>query len=242
AALALRNAESFEEHSRQARVQRGFYRIAAALGQPVSLEETLDALAQAAAEALGGSSAAVLMPGADDLRLAGLHSLPGPLVRFLENGLGDPSGPLRSAARRWAEGDDLVVRAARGTDGDPLESRLPSTARLAGDAFQSRASVSVADARDDNRLLQADPVLASGYAGCLAVPLVGPEGTVRGVLSVYSQAPRVWRDDEIEALGAFAANASAALSGAELYQSVALERDRSDAIRSNIAEGIVAID
>src|SRR5436305_9962948 len=100
AALALRNAESFEEHSRQARVQRGFYRIAAALGQPVSLEETLDALAQAAAEALGGSSAAVLMPGADDLRLAGLHSLPGPLVRFLENGLGDPSGPLRSAARR----------------------------------------------------------------------------------------------------------------------------------------------
>ena len=373
AALALRNAESFEEHSRQARVQRGFYRIAAALGQPVSLEETLDALAQAAAEALGGSSAAVLMPGADDLRLAGLHSLPGPLVRFLENGLGDPSGPLRSAARRrrvlaasnlaederfgedWRhvldesgygsllaapvqtpraeeaalvlvffaeerrfadddleltrnltgaargalerselfeaerrsralaqqlartssllapeldpaavleevvrrapellaadaavlrllEGDELVVRAARGTDGDPLESRLPSTARLAGDAFQSRAPVSVADARDDNRLLQADPVLASGYAGCLAVPLVGPEGTVRGVLSVYSLAPRVWRDDEIEALGAFAANASAALSGAELYQSVALERDRNDAILSNIADGIVAID
>ena len=100
AALALRNAESFEEHSRQARVQRGFYRIAAALGEPVSLEATLDALAQAAAEALGGSSAAVLMPRHDDLRLAGLHSLAAPLVRFLENGLGDPDGPLRSAARR----------------------------------------------------------------------------------------------------------------------------------------------
>ena len=38
------------------------------------------------------------------------------------------------------------------------------------------------------------------------------------------------------------ATRSAALSGAELYQSVALERDRNDAILSNIADGIVAVD
>ena len=374
AALALRNAESFEEHLRQARVQRGFYRIAAALGQPVSLEETLDALAQAAAEALGGSGAAVLMPEAEDLRLAGLHALPAPLVRFLEDGLGDPAGPLRSAARRrrvlaapslaedqrfddgWRrvleesgyrsllaapvetprseegalvlvffteerrfadddleltrnltgaargalerselfeaerrsralaqqlasassllapdldpeavldevvrrapellaadaavlrllEGDELVAGAAGGEAAvSALGSRLPSTARLAGDAVQSRAPVAVADARDDQRLLQADPVLSTGFAGYLAVPLVGPEGTVHGVLSVYSRQPRAWGDEEIEALAAFAANASAALSGAELYQSVALEKERSDAILSNIADGIVAVD
>jgi len=372
AALALRNAESFEEHSRQARVQRGFYRIAAALGEPVSLEATLDALAQAAAEALGGSSAAVLMPRNDDLRLAGLHSLAAPLVRFLENGLGDPSGPLRSAARRrrvlaapslstderfgedWSrvldesgcrallaapvetprseeaalvivffaeerrfadddleltrnltgaargalerselfeserrsralaeqlartsnllspdldpvavleevvrrapellaadaavlrllEGDELVVGAVGG-DGSSAEQRLPSTARLAGDAVQSRAPVAVKDAREDNRLLQADPVLAAGYAGYLAVPLIGPEGTVHGVLSVYSHEPRTWSEDETKALSAFATNASAALSGAELYQRVALERERSFAILSNIADGIVAVD
>jgi GAF domain-containing protein len=367
AALALRNAESFEEHSRQARVQRGFYRIAAALGEPVSLEATLDALAQAAAEALGGSSAAVLMPRNDDLRLAGLHSLAAPLVRFLENGLGDPSGPLRSAARRrrvlaapslrsderfgedWRrvleesgcrallaapvetprseeaalvivffaqerrfadddleltrnltgaargalerselfeserqsralaeqlartsnllspdldpaavleevvrrapellsadaavvrllEGDELVVGAVSG-DGAPAEARLPSTSRLAGDAVQSRAPVVIADAREDNRLLQADPVLASGYAGYLAVPLIGPEGTVHGVLSVYSREPRQWSEDETKALTAFASNASGALSGAELYQRVALERERSVAILANIADG-----
>ena len=374
AALALRNAESFEEHSRQARVQRGFYRIAAALGQPISLEETLDALAQAAAEALGGSSAAVLMPGIDDLRLAGLHGLPGPLVRFLESGLGDPAGPLRSAARRrrvvaapdvakddrfdreWREvmhecgyrsllaapvetprneegavvlvffaephrfadddlelarnltgaargalerselfeaerssralaqqlartssllaaeldpaavldevvrrapelfgadaavlrmleGDELVVRAVAGEPAvSVLDTRLPSTARLAGDAVQSRAPVAVPDARDDQRLLQADPVLASGYSGYLGVPLVGPEGTVHGVLSVYTTSPRAWSDEEKETLSAFATNASAALSGAELYQSVSLEKERSEAILSNIAEGIVAVD
>ena len=373
AALALRNAESFEERSRQARVQRGFYRIAAVLAEPISLEETLDALAQAAADALGGASAAVIMPGAEDLRLAGLHGLPAPLIRFLEDGLG-ADDPLRACARRrrvlaaprvadddrfddrWRqiadecgyrsllaapvetprieegglvlvffaeerrfadddlelarnltaaargalersglfeaerrqralaqqlaettriltpeldpevvldevvqrapellsadaavlrllEGDELVIGAASGVSEEvPLEARLPSTARLAGDAVQSRGPVAVADARDDQRLLQADPVLASGYAGYAAAPLVGPEGTVHGVLSVYTEAPRRWAPDEVDALVSFARNVSAALSSAELYQRVALERDRSEAILANIADGIVAVD
>jgi PAS domain S-box-containing protein len=65
---------------------------------------------------------------------------------------------------------------------------------------------------------------------------------VHGVLSVYCRAPRVWREEEVEALAAFAGNASAALSSAELYQSVALEKERSVAILSNIADGIVAVD
>ncbi|HYX88076.1 MAG TPA: GAF domain-containing protein [Gaiellaceae bacterium] len=374
AALSLRNAESYEERSRQARVQRGFYRIASVLGEPISLEETLDALAQAASEALGGASAAVLMPGPEDLTLAGLHGLPGLLVRFLEEGLGDPGEPLRSCARgrrvlasprlrnderfdrgwqevtrecgygsllaipveaprseegalvlvffveerrfadddlelarnlagaargalerselfeaerrsrslaqqlartgvllaseldpaavldevvrqapalldadaavvRLLEGDELVAVPATGETAVPaLDSRLPSTARLAGDAVQSRAPVAVPDARDDQRLLQADPVLAAGYAGYLGVPLIGPDGTVYGVLSVYTKDPRPWREEEIEALAAFAGNTSAALSSAELYQSVALEKERSVAILSNIADGIVAVD
>lgn len=370
AALALRNAESFEERSRQARVQRGFYRIASVLGEPISLEETLDALAQAASDALGGASAAVLMPAADDLRLAGLHGLPGLLVKFLENGLGDPSGALRGrrvlaaphihdddrfdedwrrvmsesgyrsllavpveaprseegalvlvffqeqrnfadddlelarnlagAARgalerselfeaerrsralaqqlartgsllateldpgavldevvrqapallgadaaviRLLEGDELVASAVSGEEiTSVLDSRVPSTARLAGDAVQSRSPVTVADARDDQRLLQADPVLSAGYAGYLGVPLVGPEGAVHGVLSVYAKEPRPWQEEEVEALAAFAGNASAALSSAELYQNVALEKERSEAILSNIADGIVAVD
>ena len=374
AALALRNAESFEERSRQARVQRGFYRIAAVLAEPISLEETLDALAQAAADALGGASAAVIMPGPEGLRLAGLHGLPAPLIRFLEEGLGGPDDPLRASARRrrvlaapriagddrfderWRrvadecgylsvlvapvevprsedgglvlvffgeqrrfadddlelarnltaaargalersglfeaerrqralaqqlaettrvltpeldpavvldevvqrapellsadaavlrtlEADELVLGAASGVaDEDALEARLPSTARLAGDAVQSRGPVVVPDARDDQRLLQADPVLAAGYAGYAAAPLIGPEGTVHGVLSVYTREPRLWADEEIETLVTFARNVSAALSSAELYQNVALERDRSEAILKNIADGIVAVE
>ena len=54
ASLALRNAESFAERTRQARVQRGFYRIAVAARRAALAAETLDAAAQAASEALGG--------------------------------------------------------------------------------------------------------------------------------------------------------------------------------------------
>ena len=45
ASLALRNAETFSLSSRQARVQRGFYRIASVLGQSLSRAATLDAVA-----------------------------------------------------------------------------------------------------------------------------------------------------------------------------------------------------
>jgi PAS domain S-box-containing protein len=76
ASLALRNAESYAERSRQARVQRGFYRIAALLGEPLSLDRTYDAAARAAAEALGGDFAAVLAHGPSGLAVVGGHALP----------------------------------------------------------------------------------------------------------------------------------------------------------------------
>jgi PAS domain S-box-containing protein len=85
-------------------------------------------------------------------------------------------------------------------------------------------------------------MLASGYAANLGVPLVGPEGAALGVLTVYARGPRSWRQEEIDAMLALAASTSAALSNAELYQRVALEKERSFAILANIADGIVAVD
>src|SRR5581483_5780383 len=76
ASLALRNAESFEERERRARVERGFSRIASLLSEPVSLTATLDTVAHAAADALGADVAAVLTPGPEGYRLAGSHNLP----------------------------------------------------------------------------------------------------------------------------------------------------------------------
>ena len=368
AALALRNAETFTRSTRQARVQRGFYRIASVLGQSLSRTATLDAVAQAAAEALGGGVAAVLMPHHGGLAVAGSHELPETLRAVLADGISE--GPLVRAARegrvlasptlvdddrvpdawrqsgyeallavpvqaaresagglvvvlfaaervftdddlelarhladatrgalerselfeaersaralaqqltrtgrlltteldpaavldevvhqapelvnadacaiRVLEDDELVVHAAVGKGADAaVATRSAAAAWLSGDVVQSGAPVALENAAADVRLLTLDPMLEGGNAAYLGVPLAGPEGTPLGVLAVYCEEPRPWREEEVEAMLALAASTSAALSNAELYQRVALEKERSFAILANIADGIVAVD
>jgi PAS domain S-box-containing protein len=372
AALALRNAESFEEHARQARIQRAFYDIASVLAAPISHAETLRAVTRAATEALGGASAALLMPGDEDFELAAGHQLPAELAELLaadaaaggepfvtcarsrsvlaasqladderfaggwraaalaagygsllavpveapgsRGGLAviffdeprrftdydlelgrnlaaaargalerselfeserrarslaqqlartggllstelDPAAMLDeivaqalalleadAAVVRQLEADELVVTAAHGElPAELLEGRAPSSGWAAGDVVQMRAPVMVGDAADTAQR-RVDPVLDAGYRSFLAVPLLGTEGGLQGVLSVYARRPRSWREEEVEALSALAVNASAALSSAELYQRVAMEKERSVAILANIADGIVAVD
>ena len=371
ASLALRNAESFEERERQARVEGGFSRIASLLGEPVALAATLDAVALAATEALGADVAAVLTPAAEGYRLAGAHNLPEtlraafadglpggaevleraaaagdtiastalaaderfgesfraaagaasllaiPLVlprierralalvlfrdqreftdddldlagqlaerskaalarselfeverrsRLLAQQLADTgslfSGELEPGAVldevveqapvllradasviRLLEGDDLVVAAAVGAGGDEVAgSRVPADSRPAGTVVSSRAPVAILEVAGDEALLAGEPMLARGYASYLAVPLLGAEGELQGVLAVLARRQRSWQEEEIEALVALAANASVAYAKAELYQQVALERERSVAILGNVADGIVAVD
>ena len=371
ASLAVRNAASYEQSVRQARVQRGFYGIASALSEHLSQSATLDAVAEAANEALGGSFTAVLMPEARGLGLAASYGVPDELAATLRDEIPESASVLVTAAserrllsasslddddrfgpewrrlagvrsllaipvdpprreegglvvvffaeqrtftdddlelgRRLAgaaraglerselyegertaralsqqlarlgsllatelepaaileevadqapallgadacaiqlvEGDELVVSAVGGGTAPPVAgSRSPSTARPAGDVVQTRAPVVYADVEGDARLVADDPILAAGHAAYLGVPLVGIEQGLQGVLAVYSQRPRVWREEEVEALAALAGNASAVLSNAELYQRVALERERSYAILSNVADGIVAVD
>src|SRR5207302_1529235 len=141
------------------------------------------------------------------------------------------------------QGDELVVTAVGGERApDVVGTRVPATARPAGDVVQSRSPVVLGDIPDDSPLQADDPVLAAGHAAYLGVPLIGVEEGLQGVLAVYSGRPRNWREEEVEALAALAGNASAVLSNAELYQRVAMERERSIAILSNIADGIVAVD
>ncbi len=374
AALALRNAEMFTQSARQARIQRGFYRIASVLGQSLSRTATLEAIAQAAAEALGGSSAAVLVPSSGRLEAVGSYGLPADLGQIFEQRAVDEHGPLfraaaegrilvsssvadderllpdlrevvaangylslislpvdaprdagrglaliffaeertfddddlelarhladatrgalerselfeaergaralqqqltrtgrlltseldpaavldevvqqapalvnaAAAAFRIVDGEELVVTAVAGEGADAaLGSRSPAGGWLSGDVVQSGAPVALGRAGDDEHLRGLDPLLQSGHAAFLGVPVGGSEGTTVGVLAVYASMPREWREEEIEALLAVAASTSAALANAELYQRVALERERSVAILANIAEGIVAVD
>jgi len=364
ATLAIQHAASFEERERTSRIERGFYLIASALAQPLSLAETVDAVAQAACEALGGTFAAVLMPEGDTLVLAGRHQLPeeiGGTIAALPPAVADCgarglvvaapdattdtrldedwrslapmhfgsllaipldvdgeargeavvffpaphsftdedlalAGHLADAAKgalergRLFEGersarrlsqqlarigtflateldpkrvveevagearellgvdaatiqlvdaDELVVKAASGK-GAELGASAATAASLAGEVAQFRAPVRVPDARLW-RGADPDPLLAI-HDAYLGVPLSGAEGALLGVLSVYARGVRSWRDEEVEALVALARSASSALSTAELYQRVAVEKERSETILAHIADGIVALD
>jgi PAS domain S-box-containing protein len=157
ASLALRNAESYAERTRQARVQRGFYRIATLLGEPLSLAETYDAAAQAAAEALGADYAAVLVQAPGGLALVGGHALPGE-VRTLEL-------PL---ALVEAADDGHVLAASRIADDD----RFDETWRAA--PFASLLAIPVPGAgsglvlvyfRDEREFARDDLELAQQVAG-----------------------------------------------------------------------------
>jgi PAS domain S-box-containing protein len=148
-----------------------------------------------------------------------------------------------TAALAALEGDELVVTAAVGEGAETaLGARTPSTGWVAGDVVQSRAPVAYEDAATKDGLAESDSLLAFGHRGYLGVPLGGREGALHGVLSVYTVEPRAWREEEVQALVALAANAAVALSNGELYQRVAVEREQSVAILANIADGIVAVD
>jgi PAS domain S-box-containing protein len=373
ASLALHNAESFGERERQAQVQRGFYRIAEVLGSTLSLAETLDALAQAACEALGGSAALVLEPRGQRLQVAGSHELPGALSEELVPGLPDASAPFgavaqgeriltasalerderfseslrtllteigyhsllcapvagargeknvavvlfadsrafsdedlalarhltgaaqgaieraelfeserragrfaqrladissrlatkldpaaafeevakeapellraEAAALRVLDDDELVVRAASGTSAaGVVGTRSSSAAGVAGIVAQSRAPLAVGDSSENPRFGREDTLLRGGLVSVVAVPMFAHGGGLSGVLAVYDRRARVWREDETQALAALAATASAASSSADLYARVAEEKERSEAILANIADGIVAVD
>ena len=123
ASIALRNAEAFEESERQAQIERGFYRIASVLSEPLSADATLDAVAQAAAEALGGDSAAVLRAAGDELELAGAYELAEDLAGYLREDAAALTPCARAgkvlASRRLAEDSrfgDGLARAAGAAD------------------------------------------------------------------------------------------------------------------------------
>ncbi len=94
-AIAIDTSRLLRESTRQAQVERGFYRIAAVLSEPLSAGATHDAVAQAAAEALGGDSAAVLRAVRDKLELAGSYELAAGLAAYLQ----EDAGALMACAR-----------------------------------------------------------------------------------------------------------------------------------------------
>ena len=111
-----------------------------------------------------------------------------------------------SRATRWSG-----ARPSAPGSSSPVGARTPSTAWLVGDIVQTRV-----DPRDRRRQgttpgsRDVDAMISAGYAAYLGVPMIGPDGSVQGILAVYAERPRVWRAEEEEVLLALAATATSA--------------------------------
>jgi len=142
------------------------------------------------------------------------------------------------------EGSELVAREGSSYGLEEMQgTRFPAAISIAGDLVYSRRPLVIGDLTFDQRRLEArDPIIREGFKALLGVPLIGSDGSLEGVLLVYSRAVRAWRAKETEALVSLAANTATALANAVLYLRVSLEREQSIAILSSVADGIVAVD
>ena len=87
-------------------------------------------------------------------------------------------------------------------------ARVPSTTWLVGDIVQSRSARAIGRRGGDTRASEADPMLASTHRGVPRRADDLADRSVHGVLAVYSQRPREWREEESEALHALAGQRS----------------------------------
>jgi len=114
ASLALHNAEAYSNHSRQARIQAGFYRISQVLSASLSGQATLAALAQAATEVLDGDWAIVVGGDGDvdALHLDGSWLAPEEIVNGLameEDAYADSTATLAMELNRVVTSRSVVT-------------------------------------------------------------------------------------------------------------------------------------
>ena len=125
--LSVRVAQLLRENELRLHQQATFFRIAAVLGESLSLSDTLDTLARAAHEALNGAFAAVLIPRGATMELAAGADLPPKLAEALEDGLPGSADCLRAAAD-----DGHVLASSDVTRDDRFELPWQALAREVG--------------------------------------------------------------------------------------------------------------
>ncbi len=118
------------------------------------------------------------------------------------------------------ERDELWSRIAQGLDS--LEIRMPAGQGLAGSCARSGESLNVADAYEDERFnREVDGRTGYRTRSVLCVPVKDPHGSVMAVMQALNRKDGgAFTDDDERLLGTLAANLSAALENALLYERV----------------------
>src|SRR5262245_17250571 len=136
------------------------------------------------------------------------------------------------AAVVWAEGDEMVYRAASGTAAHCLGLRLKRDASLSGRCVRSGQALRCDDADTDERV-DRRTCRVVGLRSMIAVPLLYDRRAV-GVLKVLSPQPGAFGERDVQTLQLMAGLIAAALSHAAAYEvKQALVEERTGALRQS---------
>lgn len=117
--------------------------------------------------------------------------------------------------------DEFYIVASRGLSEQYRKRvRVREGESVIGEAAKTRQPIQVVDALNDPRLRWLSPEIEEeGFRSLLCIPLTTKRGAIGGVC-LYSREPRVFSEEEIEVLTAFANEAAIALENAHLYDEV----------------------
>lgn len=168
--------------------------------------------------------------------ITGSLSLDDVLSQILDSMLQMLGTPRVSAAALSLKSADGFVH--RTVQSDP-HAPTGWTDPLARYVVDHQAPLVVGDAlhERDWRILQRNGVMAA-----LSVPLVDPDGTVRGALTVVSPQRHAFTLTEARHLTSFSIQASVAINNAELHTALARQRVLLEAVLRDIGDGLVVLD
>ncbi|MFQ5898622.1 MAG: GAF domain-containing protein [Candidatus Methylomirabilia bacterium] len=155
--------------------------------------------------------------------------------------------PASTLYRLELESGDLVAIAISGDVGPTLGRNVvfPRGAGVVGVAVGERRAVVTPDVLADPRIALPPEVRSrieqAPYRSALAVPLLA-EGRVIGALGIGDRAGRVFTDEEIRLVEAFADEAAVALEKVRLYEEIKAARDFLQSIAENSADAIMTAD
>ena len=138
----------------------------------------------------------------------------------------------KGALVELVHGDDLVIRAASGSEGRLVGFHLPMEGSLSGEAVRQRAVMRCDDASTDARV-DREAARMIGVRSLITAPLLGGE-SVSGALTAFSDRPNAFDDLSAHVLQLLAGMAAGALMQASTFERYRLlfERNVAGVFRS----------
>ncbi|MEM7292565.1 MAG: GAF domain-containing protein [Pseudomonadota bacterium] len=126
---------------------------------------------------------------------------------------------------------------------DSREIRVPITKGLAGAVASTGETLNIADAYEDERFNpEFDRRLGYRTRSVLCVPVCTREGKVSGVIQAINKDQGDFNDEDIDLLGAIAAQISIALENAKLHAETLNAKNYLHSVQESISNSIVTLD